>query len=306
MVGSSNTDLVGRVPRLPRHGECLTGDSFSIGFGGKGANQAIMAARLGAYVTVVTRLGGDVFGDACSRHYRDEGVDTRHVVHDAARSSGVALILVDEPTGQNTIAFIPGANDALSPADVRRSVASIDGADVLLCQLEVPVETTLEAFRLAQGGGPPRPLTVLNAAPVPRKALPAELMELTDILVANEEEAAFLVGGQVASIEEAASAAALLASQWSCAVILTLGKLGVVHAEPERPAGYLPAPEVQPVDTTGAGDAFVGSLAVLLAIGDQLAVAAERAVSIASLTVLSHGSQASFPTRDEVRQRLGW
>jgi len=306
MVGSSNTDLVARVPRMPRLGECLTGTSFEIGFGGKGANQAIMAARLGAHVTVVTRLGSDVFGDAYTRHYHDEGIDTGYVMFDEAWSSGTALILVDEPTGLNTIAFVAGANGALSAADIRAAREPIVTSDVLLCQLEVPLESTQESFSIARANGAHRPVTVLNAAPVPRDSLPDALLELTDILVANEEEAAFLAGRPVDSTEQALQVAAVLSDRWSCATILTLGPLGVVHANRGHPAEHIAAPTVRAVDTTGAGDAFVGSLGFLLATGNPLPLAVERAVRIASLTVLSSGSQASFPTRGEVRERLGW
>lgn len=306
MVGSSNTDLVARVPRLPHLGECLTGTSFETGFGGKGANQAIMAARLGASVTVVTRLGSDVFGEAYARHYRDEGIDTDHVVFDGARSSGVALILVDEPTGLNTMAYVPGANGGLAPADIRAAREPIVTSDVLLCQLEVPFESTQETFAIARGLDPPRPITILNAAPVPRDPLPGSMLDLADILVANEEEAEFLTGEPVDSTARALRAAEMLSDQWSCATILTLGPLGVVFADCGRPAQHLTAPSVQAADTTGAGDAFVGSFAYLLASGEALRPAVERAVQVASLTVQSRGSQASFPTRAEVLERLGW
>ena len=308
MVGSSNTDLVARVPRLPHHGECLTGTSFEIGFGGKGANQAIIAARLGAQVAVVTRLGRDVFGEAYARRYRDENIDTRFIAFDDMRSSGAALILVDEPTGLNTMAFIPGANAGLSLADARVAGDSIAASHVLLCQLEVPVETTLEAFRIAHATGAHRPLTLLNTAPVPvpRDPLPHELLELTDILVANEEEAAFLAEMPVDTIEQAMVAATTLAARWSCASILTLGGRGVAYVERDGIARHVAAPQVQAVDTTGAGDAFVGSLAFLVASGEPLPLAVERATQVATLTVLDRGTQASFPTRAHVRERLGW
>ncbi len=306
MVGSSNTDLVARVPRLPHLGECLTGTSFETGFGGKGANQAIMAARLGARVSVVTRLGSDAFGEAYVRHYRDEGIDTEYVVFDESRSSGATLILVDEPTGLNTMAYVPGANGGLAPADIRAALEPIVTSDVLLCQLEVPFESTQETFAIARGLDPPRPITILNAAPVPRDPLPSSMMDLTDILVANEEEAAFLTGEPVDSTTRALRVAEMLNDQWSCATILTLGPLGVVFADRGRPAELLAAPTVQAVDTTGAGDAFVGSLSYLLAIGEALPLAVERAVQVASLTVQRSGSQASFPFRDEVLERLGW
>jgi ribokinase len=307
MVGSSNPALVARGPRLPNLGECLTGSSFEIGFGGKGANQAVMAARLGARVTIVTRVGADVFGDAYVRHYRDEGIETANVAIDEARLSGTTLILVDEPTGQNTMAFVPGANGGLSPDDVAAAQDAIVASEVVLCQLEVPIETTLEAFRVARDGrAGGHPLKVLNAAPVPGRPLPSELLELTDILVANEEEVESLAGQRVESVADATEVAALLAVRWDCTAVVTLGGRGSVHVVAGGTARHVAAPVLKAVDTTGAGDAFVGSLAFLLASGDPLPLAVERAGGVASLTVLSHGSQASYPTRAQVRERLGW
>jgi ribokinase len=307
MVGSSNTDLVARVPRLPHLGECLTGSSFNIGFGGKGANQAIMAARLGAHVAVVTRLGRDTFGEAYVRYYQEEGIDTRHIALDAGRSSGATLILVDEPTGLNTMAFVPGANGGLAVADVHAAREAITASDVLLCQLEVPIETTQASFRVAhEDGAGRRPMTILNVAPVPEGPLPGGLLELTDVLVANEEEAAYLVGRRLVSVDDTAAAAAELAARWGCAAVLTLGRGGAIHVDRGGTPRHVAAPVLQAVDTTGAGDAFVGSLGYLLATGQPLPLAVERAVGIASLTVMKPGTQASFPGRAEVRDALGW
>jgi ribokinase len=292
---------------MPVQGETLTGSGFEIGFGGKGANQAIMAARLGARVTVVTRLGRDVFGDAYLRHLRQEGVDTRFVTIDPERHSGIALILVDEPTGLNAIAYLPGANGAVSPADGRAAREPIEAADVLLCQLEVPLEAVLEAFRIASAGSG-GPVTVLNVAPVPvpPEPLPEELLRLADILVANELEASYLSGTDARTRDDALTAATLLADRWSCAAIVTLGAGGVAWAEPGGSARHIAAPEVRAVDTTGAGDAFVGSLGYVVASGMPLDLAVERATAVATLTVLEHGAQSSFPDRALVRKRLGW
>ena len=169
MVGSSNTDLVARIDRFPTLGESLTGSDFSIGFGGKGANQAVMAARLGARVTVVTRLGRDAFGDAYLAHYRDEGVDVSGVARDDEAASGVTSIWVEAASGLNTMAYVPGANGRLSPADVRAAAGAIAAADLLICQLEVPHEATLEAIAVARevraGGAWPRGPLVLVALP---------------------------------------------------------------------------------------------------------------------------------------------
>lgn len=308
MVGSSNTDLVARIPRMPHEGECLTGTDFFVGFGGKGANQAVMAARLGGRVTVITRLGRDLFGATYRAHYEAEGIDTSCIVDDPTRSSGVALILVEEPTGRNTIAFVPGANGGLSPQDVVAHRDAITGADVVLCQLEVPLQTTLEAVRVAREGPSPHPVAILNAAPVPVPPLPlpAQLLGAIDILVANEEEGAYLADEPVATVDQALHAAAALADRWGLCAVLTLGPRGVVMASPDLRARTVPVRQVQAIDTTGAGDAFVGSLAVLVGSGEPMERAVERAAAVATLSVLGAGTQASFPRRTEVRTALGW
>lgn len=308
MVGSSNTDLVARIPRLPHQGECLTGSEFFVGFGGKGANQAVMAARLGGRVTVITRLGRDLFGRTYRAHYADEGIDTSCIVDDEVHGSGVALILVEEPTGRNTIAFVPGANAGLCPQDVLAHREVIAGADVVLCQLEVPLQTTIEVCHIARQGPGPHPIVVLNAAPVPVPPLPlpAALLCALDVLVANEEEGAYLAGLPVESVEQASEAAGSLAERWGLCAILTLGPKGVVVASPEIPACAIPVRQVQAVDTTGAGDAFVGSLAVLLGCGEPTLRAVERAAAVATLSVLRAGTQPSFPSRAAIRSTLGW
>jgi ribokinase len=308
MVGSSNTDLVARIPRLPRQGECLTGTDFAIGFGGKGANQAVMAARLGGRVTVITRVGCDLFGATYRAHYETEGIDTSCIVEDPARGSGVAMILVEEPTGRNTIAFVPGANGGLSPEDVIAHRDVIAEADVVLCQLEVPILTTLEACRIAREGPGHHPIVILNTAPVPVPPirLPSHLLRSVDVLVANEEEGAYLAEEPIDTVDQALQAAALLAERWDLCAVLTLGPRGVVMASPELPARLIPVRQVQAVDTTGAGDAFVGSLAVLVGSGEPMERAVERAAAVATLSVLGAGTQASFPRRSEVRAALGW
>lgn len=306
MVGSANTDVVGRVPRFPHDGECLTGSTFAIGQGGKGANQAVMAARLGAAVDVVARLGDDLFGAVYRERLAAEGIGTAAIVTDPARASGVAMILVEEGSGRNTIAYLPGANAGLSADDVAAAAAWIDRADVVICQLETPVDATLAAFTRA-GAVSPRPIRILNSAPVPVPPvpLPAALVAATDVLVANEEEASWLAGRAVATPEAARTAAEDLARAWDATVVITLGAAGVVHAGPGTPAVHVPVPAVRAVDTTGAGDAFVGSLAVRLGSGDPVAVAVPRAAAIATLSVGRAGAQASYPTRAEVDAALG-
>ncbi len=304
MVGSSNIDLIARTPRMPAPGETIVGTHFQMGYGGKGANQAVMAARLGAQVTVVTKVGRDVFGEDTLKNYRAQGIDTTYVLFDETRFSGVAPIWVDERNGQNTIIIVPGANDGLSPADARSASAAIQAADVVICQLEVPIETTLEAFRIARKDPNSRILTILN--PAPAAPLPDDLLRLTDILAPNENETALLSGMTVDTIEQAAAAAQILRKRGPRTVIITLGQRGAMVLDGDQPAQHVPARVVQAVDTTGAGDAFIGSLAYFLGVKRPMRDAVERAVGIATQSVLKRGTQTSFPMREEVQQLLTW
>ncbi len=304
MVGSSNIDLIARTPRLPLPGETIVGTLFQMGYGGKGANQAVMAARLGAQVTVVTKLGRDVFGEDTLKNYRAQGIDTTYVMFDETRFSGVAPIWVDESTGQNTIIIVPGANDGLSPSDAHTASAAIKAADVLICQLEVPLETTLEAFRIAKKDPNSRVLTILN--PAPAAPLPDELLRLTDIVAPNETETALLTGMIVESLDQAAAAAQALRKRGPKTVIITLGQRGALFVEGDQPSQHVPARPVQAVDSTGAGDAFIGSLAYFLGYKRPMRDAVKRAVAIATQSVLKRGTQTSFPMREEVLSLVTW
>jgi ribokinase len=297
VVGSSNIDLTFRAARLPRPGETLPGHGFQLGFGGKGANQAVMAARLGAQVRMVSRVGRDVFGEQTLAHYRAEGIDTSHVRADAERPTGVASIVVDD-AARNCILVVAGANGALSPDDVRAAAEAIRGADVLLCQLEVPVETTAEALRLARSAGV---RTVLN--PAPALPLPDELLALADLCVPNETEVEALTGLPAGALPEAEAAARALRRRGPRTVIVTLGQRGALVVE-EQSAQQVPGMEVEAVDTTGAGDAFIGALAVALADGRALTEAVRRANALAALSVTRPGTQTSFPRRAEAEAFL--
>jgi ribokinase len=290
VVGSSNIDLISMVPRLPKLGETLVGHSFHLGYGGKGANQAVMAAKLGAQVTMVTRVGRDVFGEGTLKNYREQGIDTTYVLFDESRFSGVAPIFVDD-NARNFIVIVPGANLGLSVADVHAAREVILGTDVLVCQLEVPVETTLEAFRVAKSGGV---RTVLN--PAPAAPLPDELLQLTDICAPNETETELLTGRSVRTVAEAEAAAKLLRARGPAVVILTLGDRGALVVDGES-VEHVPAVSVAAVDPTGAGDAFIGSLAVYLGEGVSLHKAVLRANAVAALSVMRVGTQVSFPMR---------
>jgi ribokinase len=292
VVGSSNIDLTFRTQRLPRSGETLAGQSFQLGFGGKGANQAVMAARLGARVTMVSRVGCDVFGEQTIRNYQQNGIDTTYVLRDSDHPTGTAAILVED-SGQNCILLVPGANAALSADDVRQAASVLSECGILLCQLEVPVETTLEAFRLARAAGV---RTVLN--PAPAVPLPDELLRLTDLCIPNETEAELLTGLQVTNPDEANAAAQILKQRGAGAVLVTLGERGVVVVDDG--GEHTPATPVRAVDASGAGDAFIGSLAVFLLEGLPLRQATQRANRAAALSVTRPGTQASFPTRNEL------
>lgn len=298
MVGSAMVDLVARVPRLPVPGETLVGSSFARGFGGKGSNQAVMAARLGAEVTVVVKLGRDAFGEDTLKNYREQGITTDFVSFAAAKSSGVAPIMVDEGSGQNVVIVVPGANDDLSVEDVQAATAAIADAELLICQLETPLASTLEAFRIARDNGV---TTILN--PAPARDLPDAIWSLTDVFIPNETEAAALSGLEVSSPEAAKRAAQSFLDRGCQTVIITLGDQGALFSS-SQDNGLVKATPVKAVDTTGAGDAFVGSLAYCLARGDALPAAVTRASQIASRSVLKEGTQTSFPYRAEVEAIL--
>ena len=296
VVGASNIDLISYVPRLPRLGETLHGTAFQLGYGGKGANQAVMAAKLGARVAMVTKLGRDVFGDGTVANFREWGVDAEHVLFTDDAASGVAPIAVD-PDGNNSIIIVTGANDLLTEQEIERARGAIASAAVVVCQLEIPVEVSLAALRLAREEGV---TTVFNPAPA-RVELPAELYRLSDVLCPNEPETELLVGRAIAGDEE--GAARELLDRGAGAVILTLGARGclVVDAEGAR---CVPVEPVEAVDTTGAGDAFVGSLACFLAQGRSLVEAAERANRIAAVSVRGRGTQTSFPAAADLPPEL--
>lgn len=297
VVGSCMIDLISRVPRLPKLGETMFGHEFHMGYGGKGANQAVMAAKLGAQVTMVAKVGRDVFGEGTVKNFRDLGIDTGRVLFDDTRFSGVAPIFVDD-NARNFIVIVPGANSGLSPADAQSAREVILAADILICQLEIPVETTLEAFRIAKEGGV---RTILN--PAPAAAIPDELLRLADICAPNETETELLTGMPAGTPAEAQAAARRLLARGTKTVILTLGERGAMVVD-EGNVETLPAVPVSAVDPTGAGDAFVGSLAVFLGEGLAFPDAVRRANAVAALSVTRIGTQVSFPARNEADEFL--
>lgn len=284
--------MVAMAERLPVPGETIIGRQFLMASGGKGANQAVAAARLGADVTLIARVGNDVFGQNALTGFRTEGISTEWITQDASTPSGVALILVDS-TGENVIVVAPGANAQLRPEHVRQAQAAIQTASVLLLQLEVPVDTMLEAARTAHASGV---RVILN--PAPAQALPEELVRLADVITPNQTEAAILAGAQGEDKPPEALAQRLLA-MGAGAVAMTLGAEGALLVTKEG-AERVASPKVKAVDATAAGDAFNGALAVGLAEGLTLKEAAAFAVKAAAISVTRAGAQPSLPTRTEV------
>lgn len=293
VVGSLNMDLVVRTPRIPKPGETIIGHDWRMVPGGKGANQAVAAARLGAQVAMVGRVGSDAFAPPLLANLAANRVDHTGVAQDADAATGVALIEVDD-AGQNSIVVVSGANAQLRPADVEAAAAAIAAAQVLLLQLESPLDTVLSAAQLACTQGV---TVILN--PAPAQALPAELLQAVDVLIPNESETSLLTGLPVDSLPEAATAAQALLAKGVSTVVLTLGARGALLAQAQGQA-YFPAFPVTPVDTTAAGDAFVGGLAVALAEGRPLAEAVRWGNAAGALATTRLGAQPSLPDRPAV------
>lgn len=298
VVGASNIDLISYVPRMPKLGETLHGTRFAMGFGGKGANQAVMAAKLGGEVAMITKLGKDIFGENTLKNFEAQGINTEGVTFTQDASSGVAPIAVD-PHGDNSIIIVTGANDLLSVADLQKARHLIASAKVIVCQLEIPVEISLEALRIAREEGV---TTLFNPAPA-RSELPPELYALSDIFCPNESETELLLGSKIQSNDEAVKAARILLGRGAKTVILTLGERGSLLVTPDQ-VEMVAAEAVKAVDTTGAGDAFIGSLAYFLGAGKPLIEAMQRANKIAAISVQSPGTQTSFPDADTLPPEL--
>jgi ribokinase len=294
VVGSSNFDLVCFAPRLPKLGETLHGDKFIMVFGGKGANQAVTAARLGGEVTMVTKLGEDIFGRDTLKNFETQGMDSSFVFFTTEAKSGVAAISVDAD-GHNSIIIVGGANNLLSPVDIETARSAIESAQVLVCQLEIPLESTLAALRIARAAGV---TTIFNSAPA-RSDLPDEIFALSDIFCPNETETELLTGLPVDTLENAESAARTLIQRGCGKVILTLGVRGSLLVTPQEVI-HVETKKVKAIDTTGAGDSFVGSLAFFLAQGKPLQKAMKKASQIAAISVQSEGAQTSFPTAKDL------
>jgi ribokinase len=288
-------DLVSWVPRFPRVGETLMGTRFEMFVGGKGFNQAVTAARCGAQVTMVGKAGDDLFADRFFAVMEREGIDGRFVVRDSENGTAIGLPMINAQ-GQNAIINIPRANMALTPTDVERAHQNIAGADVLLLQLEVPVEASQRAAEIARRAGA---TVVLN--PAPARDLPDAFLKLVDIIAPNEIETETLTGQAVADLAMAAGAARVLRERGPRAVVLTLGEQGALSLDDDG-EWHVPAHPVTVVDPTAAGDAFIGALAVKLAEGRPLREGIRFANAAGALACTVAGAEPSLPIRAQVEQ----
>lgn len=299
VVGSANVDLVLRSERMPIKGETLIGDAFDIFTGGKGFNQAAAAARLGADVTLIAKIGDDPFADILRNAIDTENINTEFVKTDTEVGTGVAMIVV-EPDGENSIIVVPGANMRLTPADIDVAQNSIAEADVLLLQLETPIDTSEHAIEFAKANE-----TIVILDPAPARPLPASLLSQVDILKPNEVEAGVLSGSAVTTPEDGVAAAKALQSQIASdgfsAVVLTLGQQGVLTYT-QIQMTHLPAIAVETVDTTGAGDAFSGALATALAEDRELIEAVKFANAAGAAAVTTLGATPSMPNREKIEE----
>jgi ribokinase len=287
VVGSANVDLTTFTDQFPKPGETIFGQKFDLGFGGKGANQAVAARLCGAEVFMVARVGSDLFGPATIENFKKLGIDTTHVKQVAGLSSGVAPIFV-EPNGQNRILVVKGANDALSAADVDAAAETLKTADCIVLQFEIPLETVYYAVAFARKHGI---RCILNPAP----GQPVDMRALADLdyFVPNESEAETITGIAVRNIEDAKECAEKLLAGGIRRVIITLGAKGSLLADGVV-SEHMPPFAVKSIDSTGAGDAFIGSFAVFLAEGVPEPEAVRRANLYAGLSTTGVGTQKSF------------
>lgn len=295
VVGSLNQDLTVRTPHLPVPGETVLGSGHSFGLGGKGANQAVAAARLERSVAMVGLVGADQAGREMLDRLAEEGVDISAISTDAEAHTGLAVIAVDD-RGENSIVVSPGANARLTPLDIEASRATIEDATVLLLQLEVPLQAVIAAASLANG------TVVLN--PAPAQTLPIELIEATDVIVPNRSELAVLAGvDEPASLSDVMTASRAFLTDRT--LVVTLGADGAVVIR-DGEATPVSAPRVTPVDTTGAGDAFCGALADALSRGIGLETSVTWAAAAGAVAATRAGAQGAMPNRNDVEALLGF
>src|SRR5579859_1519430 len=301
ILGIFVADLAFRTPRLPVWGETVLGSDFKLGPGGKGSNQAVAAARLGASVTFLSKVGDDDFAAIARKTYKEEGVDTAFLFTDPVHPTGGASIVVDEKTGENAIVVVTGACDHLTTAEIDKARERIAGSAMFMTQLEQPLPLALHALKIARDAGVP---TLLNPAPAPTTKLPDSIFPLCDYLTPNESEAAALVGFPVKTIEDAHRAADVLLQRGVHNVVITLGPQGA-YVKNDVIAVQVAAYDAGPVvETTGAGDAFNGGFAVAIAEGKDIVAAARFGCATAGISVTRAGTAPSMPKRAEVEALL--
>lgn len=292
VIGSSNTDMTVKSPMIPRPGETVIGGEFKMGAGGKGANQAVAAKRLGGDVTFVCKVGKDLFGDNAIENYRKEGMDVSYVLR-SDKPSGVALIFVDG-NAENCISVATGANGDLTPEDIEASTDLIRSSSILVLQNEIPIESVLKAARIAHEAGA---YVILN--PAPACALPEEIFQYVDLMTPNQTESEFYTGIPVNDEASAQKAADALRAKGVKDIIMTMGSKGSMGFTSEG-TFFTPSRKVEAVDTTAAGDTFCGGLAVAISEGKTLPEAAEFATAASALTVQKMGAQESIPYRNNL------
>ena len=293
VVGSTMMDMITYIDKVPESGETLIGDSFALGFGGKGANQSVMASRMGANVYMVNTLGDDLFGDSTLKNFQDQGINTTFIERTSG-ASGVAPIWV-EKDGSNRIICVPGSNNAMTPAQATHAIESIKDIDIVIGQLEIPQEVTAAAFRTAQKKGI---VTILN--PAPFAPLSAELLAASDWIAPNEHEFAAMHPQNLSpdSDETIRDLAKILGKR----ILVTLGELGAVFTTKSDEIIRIPSPKVNAIDTTGAGDSFVGSFAFGLASGMSEELAVKLGCACASKSVTRRGTQSSYCSKEEAQE----
>ena len=299
VVGSSNYDLIAYTDRLPQLGETIHGNRFQMGFGGKGANQAVTAAKLGANVTMITKLGEDIFAKQTLENYKSCNINTDYVYFTDKASSGVAPISVDK-NGNNSIIVVAGANNLLTESEVEAARETISKTELLICQMEISLETTIKALEIAKEEGV---TTIFNPAPAPSHGLPDKIYKLTDIFCPNETEAELLTSMPIDSIEDAKKAGRALINKGVKKVLMTLGENGSLLITKDD-ATHIPSHKVTATDTTGAGDCFIGGFAYFYAAGFPELEAIKKASYVASISVCHPGTQLSFPNAKDLPKEL--
>ena len=306
VIGSFVADVAFRLPRLPVWGETLMGDSFVLGPGGKGSNQAVAAARAGASVQLLSRVGQDAFGTLARETWQASGIDAS-LVSTSDTPTGAAAILIDAANGENAIVIVPGACFTLTPADVETAASVIASAAALLTQFELPLPTVQRGLELARARGVP---TILNPAPAPAESLPDTFFRLADFLIPNESEAALLTGRPPDALASGDKAAAErtaddLLARGAGQILLTLGSRGSLLRTHDRRSTWIPSYHAgSPINTAGAGDAFCGAFAAALVRGDSVEESAHFASAAAGIAVTRQGTAASMPSLQEIRTLL--